>query len=146
MLLHGVDYQERNDKNMKLEGILAIIFLVLNTTLIILLNSLSFSLLIIGYIITVLALSIKTYEREYRSAKEEILIYSKPIVSGKKKNTKIPQGETIQLVNSMKRSIEINLNEPLDVEHNNIFDKRSMYGDNRLKRIRDKIEKEKETS
>ena len=131
---------------MKLEGILAIIFLVLNTTLITLLNSLSFSLLIIGYIITILALSIKTYEREYKPAKEEIFICNKPVVSGKKKITKIPQGETEQLINSMKRSIEINLNEPLDVEHSNIFDKRSMYGDNRLKRIRDKIEKEKETS
>ena len=131
---------------MKLEGILTIIFLVLNTILIILLNSLSFSLLIIGYIITILGLSIKTYEREYRSAKEEILICSKPVVSGKKKITKIPQGETEQLINSMKRSIEINLNEPIRIEHDNIFDKRSMYGDIRLKRIRDKIEKEKESS
>jgi len=114
---------------MKVEPILAIVYLVMNTILLGLLGLDSMlSLMVIGYSIIILSSSYMTYKKEYTPAKEEIE----------------PNEENL-LVKDMARSIKINFETPIEKDRNSLFDNRSMYGDIRLKRIREQFKREKES-
>ena len=122
---------------MKGEIFLGIVFLLLNTVLIILLNSLSFSLLIIGYIIIVLASSFKAYKREYLPVKKEIakIPSNKLKVCNKSSNEKLVQDMKKALEYSGKKNIPLNI-----TKRGNLYPSYKQY------KKRKKNNEEKETS
>ena len=122
---------------MKGEIFLGIVFLVLNTTLIILLNSLSFSLLVIGYTVIVLTSSFKIYKKEYLPVKKEIA----KIPSNKLEVCSKPSNE--KLVQSMKKALEYSAKKNIPL---NITKRGNLYPSYKQYKKRKKNNEEKETS